>query len=224
VSADISPVDYLLGELGPAERAEAERRLREDPAFRREVDRLRPVVVRLEALPAEGWAPLAPPPLRMPGEEEAPAPARPRRAWLRPVATAVAVCALLGVGVAVGLLIDSGGSGETDGPALALRPLSRPSSAGGTARVVGRDADTLDLQVHGLAPTDGRDFYEIWLMDTAQHLVALGTFQVPSSGTATVRVPLPAKPSAYRYLDVSREPADGNPAHSGDSVLRGDTL
>jgi hypothetical protein len=41
---------------------------------------------------------------------------------------------------------------------------------------------------------------------------------------ATVRVPLPSKPSSYRYLDVSREPADGNPAHSGDSVLRGATL
>ena len=223
MSADISPVDYLLGELQPAERAEAERRLREDPAFRREVDRLRPVVDRLEALPTEGWAPLTPPPLRIP-PEEAPAPARSRPAWLRPVAAAAVACALLGVGVAVGLLIAAGGSDGPEGPALALQPLAQPSSAGGTARVVGRDADTLDLQVHGLAPTNGRRFYELWLMDSAQRLVALGTFQVPPSGNATVRVPLPARPSAYRYLDVSLEPADGNPAHSGDSVLRGDTL
>jgi hypothetical protein len=49
-------------------------------------------------------------------------------------------------------------------------------------------------------------------------------FQVPASGSATVRVPLPAKPSSDRPPDVSREPADGNPAHSGESVLRGATL
>jgi anti-sigma-K factor RskA len=223
VSADITPVDYLLGELDPAGRAEAERRLRDDPAFRREVERLRPVVDRLEALPREGWEPLAPPPLRMPGDEAAAA-ARRRRTWLRPaVATAVA-CALLGVGVATGLLIGSGGSDGPEGPALVLKPLTQPSSAGGTARVVGSGGDTLDLQVHGLAPTGDRGFYELWLMDTAKRLVALGTFQVPASGDATVRVPLPVKPSSYRYLDVSREPADGNPAHSGDSVLRGATL
>ena len=224
MSADMTPVDYLLGELDPAERAEAERRLRDDPAFRREVERLRPVVDRLEALPREGWAPLTPPPLRMPAEV-APAPAaRPRRAWLRPVAAAAVACALLGVGVATGLLIGSGGSDGPEGPALALKPLTQPSSAGGTARVVGSGGDTLDLRVHGLAPTGDRGFYELWLMDTAKRLVALGTFQVPASGDATVRVPLPVKPSSYRYLDVSREPADGNPAHSGDSVLRGATL
>ena len=224
MSADMTPVNYLLGELDPAERAEAERRLRDDPAFRREVERLRPVVDRLEALPREGWAPLAPPPLRIPGDDVQAAAARPRRAWLRPAAAAAIACALLGVGVAAGLVIGSRDSGGPEGPAVSLRPLDRASSAGGSARVVGRDGDTLDLQVHGLAPTRDRGFYELWLMDTAKRLVALGTFQVPASGDATVRVPLPAKPSSYRYLDVSREPADGNPAHSGDSVLRGATL
>ena len=31
---------------------------------------------------------------------------------------------------------------------------------------------------------------------------------------------LPANASHYRYVDVSLEPADGNPNHSGESVLR----
>ena len=31
---------------------------------------------------------------------------------------------------------------------------------------------------------------------------------------------LPASAAGYRYLDVSQEPADGNPNHSGQSVLR----
>ena len=224
MSADITPVDFLLGELEPAERAEAERRLRDDPAFRSEVERLRPVVERLDALPDEAWAPLTPPPLRMPSEATPTAPTRAWRAgWLRPVTAAAVACALLGVGVAAGLLIGSDGTDGPEGPALALRPLAQPSSAGGTARVVGRDGDTLAVEVHGLAPTDDRGFYELWLIDeTAQDLVALGTFRVPESGTAEVELPLPVAPSSYRFLDVSLEPADGDPGHSGDSVLRGD--
>ncbi len=31
---------------------------------------------------------------------------------------------------------------------------------------------------------------------------------------------LPANFRRYRFIDVSREPADGNPNHSGQSVLR----
>ena len=53
MSGDLDPADYLLGELTPAERAEAERRLAEDPAFAREVERLRPIMFGLEALPGE---------------------------------------------------------------------------------------------------------------------------------------------------------------------------
>ena len=40
------------------------------------------------------------------------------------------------------------------------------------------------------------------------------------SGDATVSAKLAAAPAGYRYLDVSLEPADGNPNHSGQSVLR----
>jgi hypothetical protein len=32
--------------------------------------------------------------------------------------------------------------------------------------------------------------------------------------------PLPKGFQRHRFIDVSREPADGNPNHSGDSVLR----
>ena len=31
---------------------------------------------------------------------------------------------------------------------------------------------------------------------------------------------LPADPSGYKYIDVSREPIDDNPNHSGASVMR----
>ena len=40
-------------------------------------------------------------------------------------------------------------------------------------------------------------------------------------GVPVVRLPVPV--TDFRYIDVSREPDDGDPAHSGDSVLRGPT-
>lgn len=36
-------------------------------------------------------------------------------------------------------------------------------------------------------------------------------------------VPIPVTPSRWRYFDVSLQVNNGNPAHSGVSVLRGPT-
>jgi anti-sigma factor RsiW len=47
------PVAYLLGELDDAQSAEFERAMTADPELRAEVERLRPVVTRLERVPAE---------------------------------------------------------------------------------------------------------------------------------------------------------------------------
>lgn len=227
MSAEINAADYLLGELGPEARAEAERRLREDEGFRLEVERLRPVVSRLGALPGEAWAPPAPPPLHMPPEPSDAAAGRPR--WLRPALVVAAACALVGIGVGAGVIIGSDDAGPADPaderPTLALRPLvGQPASAGGTARVVGRAGDHLRLDVHGLAPTGSGRFYELWLMDEdGKNLVALAGFRVPASGAATVEVPLAADPTRFQYLDLSLEPNDGDPGHSGDSILRGAT-
>ena len=55
MNRDHDVVNYLLGELGPDDRARVERAMRADPAFREEVERLRPVVADLEALPGEAW-------------------------------------------------------------------------------------------------------------------------------------------------------------------------
>src|SRR4051794_15921808 len=55
MSRDSDIVDFLLGELPPDEREAFERRMRENPDLRREVERMRPVVAALEALPADAW-------------------------------------------------------------------------------------------------------------------------------------------------------------------------
>jgi hypothetical protein len=39
-----------------------------------------------------------------------------------------------------------------------------------------------------------------------------------SAGALTAKLPADAR--KYRFVDISREPADGNPNHSGASVVR----
>ena len=62
-------------------------------------------------------------------------------------------------------------------------------------------------------------FREVWLIDReVTRLVSLGVLE-GSSGRFTVPEGLDL--SDFAIVDVSEEPLDGNPAHSGDSVIRG---
>ena len=218
--------DYLLGELPEAERAEVERRIARDAGFADAVARMRAVVECLEAVPDLGWpadeTPALPPLPPLPGLS------RPRRfAWppARPAFAVAAAVAVLAAGVAIGALVTGrGDDAPPEGPALALARLGDAGpSAHGEARVVGGDEDTLRVQVNGLRPSGTGAVYELWLMDGADRLLSLGSFRVPASGDAEVDVPLPVPVTDFRYIDVSLEPEDGDPAHSGDSVLRGPT-
>ena len=216
----IQAADYLLGELDPSEHAEAERMWRDDPEFRADVERLRPVVDRLAELPPAGWEGIGAGPTQVPAPE-------PRTAgWLWPARrglAAAASIALLAAGVAAGALIF--GDSEDDpvvGDSVALDPLGPASAAaGGTGRVAGEAGGEASLAVSGLDPSEAGQYYELCLLDDAEQLVSLGSFRVPDSGDAEVRVPLPVDPASYRYLDVSLERVDEGPGHSGVSVLRG---
>jgi hypothetical protein len=213
-------LDYLLDELTPAERAAFEA----DPASMAEALRLRPVVARLESLEREEWNPPAPPPLflpRLPAPERAPRPA-PRRRWLpalRPLVAAGLALLLLAIGAGAGRLLDQRGPGE-GGRRLALDPVEPAGhDAHGTATILAH-GHRARFAVRGLKPNTGGDFYELWLMNSDDDLVSLGSFRVSGSGAADVTVPLPADPAGFAALDISAEPADGNPAHSAQSVLR----
>ena len=102
------------------------------------------------------------------------------------------------------------------GAAVPLEPVSRAASgARATARRLGGPGARLELTVAGLPPPDGR--YEVWLFNSVADAVSLG--ELPSNGTRlTVRLPRAA--GDYRFLDLSLEPLDGNPNHSGQSLLR----
>ena len=61
-------------------------------------------------------------------------------------------------------------------------------------------------------------FYEVWLLDAEQgRLVSLG----PVRDDNTYALPAGTPVDAFPLVDVSVEPLDGDPTHSGDSVLRG---
>jgi hypothetical protein len=98
---------------------------------------------------------------------------------------------------------------------VALVPLGSAAGATGSAALID-GGKRLRLDVSGLPDPHG-GAYQVWLYDSVIDAVSL----VKVSDTKlALDLKLPANASHYRYVDVSREPADGNPNHSGESVLR----
>jgi anti-sigma-K factor RskA len=180
---------------------------------------LREVAAQLRALGPEEWEPAVPPPLRVA------VPERPRRRRRfattfvpRPAVAAAAALALVALGAAGGALIAGGGGGAVAGREVALAPVGDgPRGAHADARL--RSA-TMHLSVSGLPPVGRGGFYEVWMLRDPKHLVAVGSFRVGPDGRARVDLPVTASSRRFPVLDISREPADGDPAHSGHSVLR----
>jgi anti-sigma-K factor RskA len=179
---------------------------------------------RLQELPREAWDRPVPPPAPW-AAEEAPAPRR-RRLILRPLAAAAASLALVAAGLGTGLLLAGNDADPQPNDSLArvdLKPVDgRGQGATGVVNLEPRAGGKATVKLSGLRPSRGGDFYELWLLGDGGELVSLGSVRVPSSGRATLEnVQLPVDPERFRFLDVSREPADGDPGHSSISVLRG---
>lgn len=136
--------------------------------------------------------------------------------WLA-VAAGVAI-GVAGTGIATNLSGD-----DTEQPArqvVAAADLDAFGDSGtpGTATVYrSPDGRVLELTLDSRAP--GQGFREVWLLDAASgELVSLGVL----NGTeATLSVPDGLELADYPVVDVSREPLNGDPAHSGDSIARG---
>ncbi len=172
-----------------------------------EVGRL---VHEMRALPTTRWrAPVASEP------SEAEHPGR-RRAVL---AAAGGLVIALTVGLVLALA--GGDEGDSGGDARATeggRPAALAAPAGGdgsgTARLTG---DRLLLTVDGL-PDPGRGGYVVWLYNSVFESRPLT--RPRSEGSFRLETRLPDGWERFRFIDVSREPADSNRNHSGQSVLR----
>lgn len=139
--------------------------------------------------------------------------------------------ALLTAGVGIVALVAGIGVGavlfRSDDPAAtvvsrtALDPLPGWNGAAGSAELE-RDAQGRLMLVVDLdhRATEGQaPLREVWMMRSdLRGLVSVGFLD---GDTGRFVVPSGVDPSRYPVVDVSAEADDGNPTHSGDSVVRG---
>jgi hypothetical protein len=140
----------------------------------------------------------------------APRRARPAPRWQSfALAAALVVAAVLAAGILLPL------TGSEVVATATLEPLADVTQAR-VELVTEGDQRTLTLDDLDLPETDG--YYELWLLTReGDGLISLG----PVGPGATVEVPTAIDTDRFSVVDISREPQDGDPAHSTDSVLRG---
>ncbi len=107
--------------------------------------------------------------------------------------------------------------GVTALTAVAGGPLAGSPTEWGRAQLVSAGSDRrVDVDAPKLPAGD--DGYEVWLLGDAGRMIALGFLD---DGVGTFTVPQGIDLRDYHTVDISAEPPDGNPAHSGVSVVRG---
>jgi hypothetical protein len=169
----------------------------------------------LPAPPAAVWAKVS---AELGLAQAAPLPAR---SWRRPAAAgaALAAAAALVVGLAMSGVLPDGAGSQAEGPSAPLRALGPVPASGEVVLAADGGGRALRVDTRGLPRPDG--LYEVWLVDLdAGRVLALGTLD--DAGRAELTLPAGVDLSDYPEVDVSVEPDDGDPRHSGDSVLRGD--
>ncbi len=115
------------------------------------------------------------------------------------------------------VFLDDPGPAGPDAPRAERFEAVGAGEGSGTARITGADdRRVLHVSVRGL-PRPAEGGYVIWLYDSISKARPLTGSR---RGTFTLRQPLPPGFARYGFLDVSREPADGNLSHGGRSILR----
>lgn len=144
-----------------------------------------------------------------------------RRRWL-PLAAVAGVVGLVGLvgGIVVGAWWQSGRE-TVPAPVVAEAQLDPLPGwlASGRAYVEESGDDQRSVVVTVAGGGDSADLREVWLLTAdATGLVSVGLLDGSSGRFA---IPAGIDLSEYPVVDVSAEPRDGNPAHSGDSIVRG---
>ena len=203
----------LLGELPPASAVAVDRHLAGCDPCRRD---LAAVAVASSALRDISRLPFVQasdlPPLRLPAVGPTHPPQH-RSRWLLGAA-AVLVALLLGIGnFTVGRDRDS-----NRGQTVAL---GAPAAGGATAEARMRgagDDQIMTMTAKGLPRPPADAYYEVWLVGDAGQELPVGVLAPNGEGVWSLPADVAAR---YRAVDVTLEPADGDPSRSDRTVLRG---
>lgn len=129
----------------------------------------------------------------------------------------LAAAAALVVGVGGGIVGTTLLSAESD-TVLAeaeLEPFPTWEAVGAAQLAEGKDSRKLLVEL--TAPSGG--IREVWLINPeTSGLLSLGLLD---GTTGQFSIPADIDLDAYSVVDISEEPDDGNPGHSGDSIVRG---
>jgi anti-sigma-K factor RskA len=135
-----------------------------------------------------------------------------RPVWRQPWAAAAALLVVVVVSAVALLRFDGGGAVVAQ---ATLEPLAQVPEASASL-VIDDGTRTLSVDEPALPEIDG--YYELWLLTAdGSRLVSLG----PITGAGSYTIPTAIDTDVYAVVDISREPPDGDPSHSSDSVLRG---
>ncbi|MFD2092639.1 anti-sigma factor [Blastococcus deserti] len=168
------------------------------------------------AAPRTADAPFAPETPAPAAREAEVLPFRSRRRPLLLVAAALVAGAVVGAGAVA--VVQNGDDGEPV-TAVALDPLA-DNDASGRAEIVVRDDGSRVVEVELDAPPLDDEYYEIWLID--RDVVGMVPLGVVRPGRQTFELPADLDLGEFPLVDVSVEPLDGDPTHSGVSVARGE--
>jgi hypothetical protein len=139
---------------------------------------------------------------------------RPRRSR---ILLAMAASLLVGTGIGAGAVALANRDAAEEIAAADLSPLDDRDASGNAEVVATGDGEQLRVVLQAPELDDG--FYEVWLLEPAvERMVQVG---VVRSGTTTLDLPEGIDLAEYPIVDVSVEPLDGDPTHSGVSVARG---
>jgi anti-sigma-K factor RskA len=150
------------------------------------------------------------------GHQAVVTPLRGRGAWRRRALAAGGALTAVAAGAA---LVTTLSGTEPTGASSALLALGDVEASGTVQLAQASEAPSLLVDTSGLPQPDGS--YEVWLLDLDNdRIVPLGTLD--ESGRGWLTVPEDVTLDEFPVVDVSLEPDDGDPTHSGNSVLRGD--
>lgn len=139
---------------------------------------------------------------------------RPGRSW------GLAAAALLVAGASLGTWAWTSSTTPTEVAQASLAAFPDHPGAQGSAVVEENPDGSRFVRVEVSADAAPDTYREVWLIAAdASELVSLG---VLDDDTGTLTVPAGVDLARFPLVDVSQEPVDGGPDHSGDSIVRGE--